>query len=167
VRRFLLHILFNVIKRIRHYGVLASSCKGVKLAAAREALRMPAANELAVESAQAFMARVAQIDVGLCPCCKLGRLRVTAVLAALFDAGRGRVTHSSAQANDAKPATPNGTNLKSPVIICACKRTQAYKPLYRQTARLRGGGSVQQGLSAAFEGVRLCWHRSAADKRYS
>jgi hypothetical protein len=81
VRRFLLHILPNGVKRIRHYGVLASGCKGVKLAAARAALRMPAANALALESATAFMARVAKIDVGLCPCCKLGRLRVTAVLA--------------------------------------------------------------------------------------
>ena len=83
VRRFLLHILPNGIKRIRHYGVLASACKGVKLAAARAALQMPVANPQATESAQAFMARVARIDVALCPCCGQGRLRVTAVLAGL------------------------------------------------------------------------------------
>jgi hypothetical protein len=80
VRRFLLHVLPTGIKRIRHYGVLASACKGVKLNAARLALQMPAANPLAMESAQGFMARVAKIDVGLCPCCKVGRLHVTAVL---------------------------------------------------------------------------------------
>ena len=81
VRRFMLHILPSGIKRIRHYGVLASSCKGVKLAAARAALQMPPSNPQALESAHAFMARVAQIDVLLCPCCKLGRLRCIAVLA--------------------------------------------------------------------------------------
>ncbi len=71
------------IKRIRHYGVLASGCKGVKLAAARVVLQMPLPNPKASESAQAFMARVAQVDVLVCPCCKQGRLHVTAVLAGL------------------------------------------------------------------------------------
>ena len=80
VRRFMLHVLPTGIKRIRHYGVLASSCKEFKLNAARRALQMPAANPQAMESAQGFMARVAKMDVGLCPCCKVGRLQVTAVL---------------------------------------------------------------------------------------
>jgi hypothetical protein len=80
VRRFLLHVLPTGIKRIRHYGVLASGCKSYKLSAARLALQMPAANARAMESAQGFMARVARLDVSLCPCCKIGRLHVTAVL---------------------------------------------------------------------------------------
>lgn len=80
VRRFMLHILPTGIKRIRHYGVLASACKADKLTAARQALQMPAVNAQAVESAQAFMARVASIDVSVCPCCKVGRLHVAAVL---------------------------------------------------------------------------------------
>jgi hypothetical protein len=80
VRRFLLHILPTGIKRIRHYGVLASSCKGRKLTAARWALQMPQLNPRAMECAQGFMARVARIDVDLCPCCKAGRMRVTQVL---------------------------------------------------------------------------------------
>jgi hypothetical protein len=42
---------------------------------------MPGINPEALESAQAFMARVARIDVGLCPACKLGRLRTAEVLA--------------------------------------------------------------------------------------
>ncbi len=37
VRRFMLHVLPTGSKRIRHYGVLASNCKAVKLAAARQA----------------------------------------------------------------------------------------------------------------------------------
>ena len=83
VRRFMLHILPTGIKRIRHYGVLASACKGVKLRAARTALQMPVPNPQAIESAQAFMARVAKMDLSLCPCCKVGRLRTIAVLARL------------------------------------------------------------------------------------
>jgi hypothetical protein len=81
VRRFLLHVLPTGAKRIRHYGVLASSCKALKLAQARQALLMPAGNPKAVESAKDFMARVANLDVLQCPCCKLGRLRFTEVLA--------------------------------------------------------------------------------------
>ena len=80
VRRFLLHVLPTGLKRIRHYGMLASSCKAVKLDAARQALRMPQGNPKAIESATDFMARVAKIDVLQCPCCRLGRLRITQVL---------------------------------------------------------------------------------------
>ena len=80
VRRFMLHVLPTGIKRIRHYGVLASSCKRVKLDAARLALQMPAISSQALESAQAFMARVTKMDVVLCPCCRIGRLHITATL---------------------------------------------------------------------------------------
>jgi len=80
VRRFMLHVLPTGIKRIRHYGVLASSCKKVKLRVARLALQMPVINPQAIESAQAFMVRIAKINVLLCPCCKVGTLHVVAVL---------------------------------------------------------------------------------------
>ena len=80
VRRLLLHILPTGLKRIRHYGVLASSCKGGQLTAARQSLKMPQPNAQAMECAHDFLARVARIDVRLCPCCKAGRLQVTAVL---------------------------------------------------------------------------------------
>ena len=49
-------------------------------------LQMPAPNPQAIESANAFMARVARIDVLLCPVCRQGRLHITAVLA-----GQGRL----------------------------------------------------------------------------
>jgi hypothetical protein len=83
VRRFMLHVLPTGIKRIRHYGVLASACKATKLDAARQALQMPAVNPQAVESAQAFMARVLKLDVSKCPCCPNGRLYVAATLVGL------------------------------------------------------------------------------------
>jgi hypothetical protein len=76
VRRFLQHVLPSGVKRIRHYGVLASGCKAVKLTAARLALQVPALSPHAVESAQAFIASVSKIDATLCPSCKLGRLHV-------------------------------------------------------------------------------------------
>jgi hypothetical protein len=78
IRRFLLHVLPTGIKRIRHYGVLASACKTDKLAAARLALRMPQTNPPAQESARAFMVRVARIETMLCPCCKTRLLQVVA-----------------------------------------------------------------------------------------
>ena len=73
VRRFLLHILPTGLKRIRHYGVLASTCKAVQLTAARLALQMPQARVRAMECAHDFMVRVDRIDVHLCPFCR-GRL---------------------------------------------------------------------------------------------
>jgi len=80
VRRFLLHVLPAGIKRIRHYGVLASACKAVKLGQARQALHMPVPNAMAMQCALAFMARVAGIDIDVCPTCKVGRLRVACVM---------------------------------------------------------------------------------------
>ena len=44
IRRFMLHILPTGIKRIRHYGVLASRCRTDKLKAARQALQLPPSN---------------------------------------------------------------------------------------------------------------------------
>ncbi len=80
VRRFLLHVLPNGVKRIRHYGLLAAACKAVKLEHARQALQVPAGNPQAIETARDFMARVARIDVLLCPGCQAGRLHVVQVL---------------------------------------------------------------------------------------
>ena len=69
-------------KRIRHYGLLAPAAKTERLAAARKLLAMPAANPQAREDAQAFMRRVATIDIECCAHCKLGRWRVLEQLSA-------------------------------------------------------------------------------------
>ena len=84
VRRFLLHVLPSGLKRIRHYGLLAPS-KAQSLAQARTQMQMPQANPVALESAQDFMRRVAQVDLHQCPCCQVGRLRLVETL-------RGRKT---------------------------------------------------------------------------
>ena len=74
--RFLEHVLPSGFKRIRHYGLLAPAAKTQQLALARRLLAMPAANPQAREDAQAFMRRVAAIDIACCPHCRLGHWRV-------------------------------------------------------------------------------------------
>ena len=70
---FLQHVLPGGFKRIRHYGLLAPAAKTAQLALARQLLAMPAANPQAREDAQAFMRRVAAIEVDCCPHCRTGR----------------------------------------------------------------------------------------------
>ncbi len=83
IRRFLLHVLPKGIKRVRHYGVLAPGRKRTTLARARLALKMPEPSPAALECAQAFMQRVAQIDIAQCPCCAPGRMQIIAVMLGL------------------------------------------------------------------------------------
>lgn len=86
IHRFMLHVLPAGIKRIRHYGLLASACKTQRLAQARAALGMHAAEPKAMESAAQFMCRVAGLEVLRCPRCMAGRLAVVQTLA-----GRSRL----------------------------------------------------------------------------
>ena len=76
IGRLLQHVLPPGFKRIRHYGLLAPAAKIERLALARQLIAMPAANPRAREDAQAFMRRVAAIDVECCAHCRLGRWRV-------------------------------------------------------------------------------------------
>lgn len=80
VGRFLQHVLPPGFKRIRHFGVLSPAHKRERLAAARNALNVPAPSPPALEAAAAFMKRVALMDIARCPCCGEGRLRIVAVL---------------------------------------------------------------------------------------
>ena len=72
IARLLQHVLPPGFKRIRHYGLLAPAAKTERLALARKLLAMPAANPRAREDAQAFMRRVAAIEIDRCTHCKLG-----------------------------------------------------------------------------------------------
>lgn len=76
VARLLQHVLPVGFKRIRHYGLLAPAAKSWRLALARGLLHMPQPNPCALEDAQAFMRRVAAIEIGRCPHCALGRWQV-------------------------------------------------------------------------------------------
>ena len=93
IARFLQHVLPPGFKRIRHYGLLSPALKAQRLAAARAALAMPAANEQAREDAAAFLKRVAGIDASCCPHCRLGRWRTTEVLPAQRAGPHGGIAH--------------------------------------------------------------------------
>jgi len=82
IARFLQHVLPPGFKRIRHYGLLSAATKTERLAKAREALAMPAANVQAREDAAAFIKRMAGIEVSCCPHCRLGRWLTIEVLQA-------------------------------------------------------------------------------------
>lgn len=74
------HILPTGLKRYRHYGLLANPA-GHRLAQARAALNMPVSNPVATECVQAFMQRVARVQIRQCPVCQHGQLVVVQVLA--------------------------------------------------------------------------------------
>jgi hypothetical protein len=76
IGRLLQHVLPPGFKRIRHYGVLSPAAKTERLTLARQLLAMPAPNPQAREDAQAFMRRVAAIEIDCCPHCKIGHWRV-------------------------------------------------------------------------------------------
>lgn len=82
IGRLLQHVLPPGFKRIRHYGLLAPAAKVRRLALARQLLAMPAANPHAREDAQAFMRRVAAVEIECCPHCRIGRWRVIQQLTA-------------------------------------------------------------------------------------
>ena len=87
IDRFLLHVLPQGFKRIRHYGVLGPAGKAVKLAQARAALAVPPPDPPVVESVAAFMLRIDRLAWARCRHCGQGScVPTTAALAPL----RGR-----------------------------------------------------------------------------
>jgi len=82
VARLLQHVLPPGFKRIRHFGLLAPAAKVQRLALARQLLAMPQPSAQAREDAQAFMRRVAAIEIDGCPHCKLGHWRLVHALQA-------------------------------------------------------------------------------------
>lgn len=81
IGRFLLHALPSGFKRIRHYGILAPCKKKEYLGACRAALCVPQPDTAVIETVEAFMQRVAHIDIARCTCCEQGRLHVVAAIA--------------------------------------------------------------------------------------
>ncbi len=81
IDRFLLHVLPQGFKRIRHYGVLGPAGKAVKLAQARAALAVPPPDPPVVESLAAFMLRIDRLAWMRCRHCGQGYCVPTAALA--------------------------------------------------------------------------------------
>jgi hypothetical protein len=80
LRRFLLHILPDRFVRIRHFGFLANRGRTVKLARCRALLAVAApAPPDPPEPVATLMLRVTGVDIGQCPVCHAGRLRLGAV----------------------------------------------------------------------------------------
>lgn len=73
IGRFLLHVLPQGFKRIRHYGLLSPARKKLCLAAASAALALPQPHPAAVEAAADFLRRVAGIQWLACPHCRQGQ----------------------------------------------------------------------------------------------
>lgn len=76
IGRFLQHVLPQGFKRIRHYGLLASCHKRTKLALCRLALHAPEPDQAVIETVDAFMLRVAQINITRCTHCATGVMHV-------------------------------------------------------------------------------------------
>jgi hypothetical protein len=81
IGRFLLHVLPQGLKRIRHYGLLANCHKAAKLAACRIAFALPKPDQPLIETIQEFMKRVAQLDVIRCTQCNAGSFHVLRTIA--------------------------------------------------------------------------------------
>jgi len=76
IRRFLLHVIPDSYKRIRHYGFLANRCKKQELVRCRDLLGLcPDLPPIPTETMQEKMLRLTGVDVTVCPCCKQGRMR--------------------------------------------------------------------------------------------
>src|SRR4249919_1609539 len=70
IRRFLLHVLPNQFRRIRHFGFLGNACRAAKLARLRAALALPEPTPVA-EPAD-YRERYALLigwRIDVCPCC--------------------------------------------------------------------------------------------------
>jgi hypothetical protein len=70
IRRFLLHVLPNQFRRIRHFGFLANACRAAKLARLRAALAIPEPTPVAEPTD--YRERYALLigrRIDLCPCC--------------------------------------------------------------------------------------------------
>jgi hypothetical protein len=80
IERFLLHVLPDGFKRIRHYGLLAPAAKATKLALARQVLSVPAPDPLLTATVEEFLQRVGRGEWARCPHCGAGRFVSTAVI---------------------------------------------------------------------------------------
>jgi hypothetical protein len=69
LRRFLLHVLPQGLKRIRHYGLTASRGKHEQLAQARLALGVETPPPIDTETVTSFILRISGIDLQRCHQC--------------------------------------------------------------------------------------------------
>jgi hypothetical protein len=79
IRRFLLHTVPNSFHRIRHFGFLANRAKAKDLARCRTLLAAPAPPpDEPPKTTRDLLLELTGVDLGACPRCPSGRLRITA-----------------------------------------------------------------------------------------
>lgn len=75
IRRFLLHVLPKGFVRIRHFGFLANRNKAEHIEKLRRVFELPLDTENDdPQSIEEQIHKLTGIDLGLCPCCKKGRM---------------------------------------------------------------------------------------------
>jgi hypothetical protein len=76
IRRFLLHVIPDSYKRIRHFGFMANRCKKQQLRKCRELLGIcPEPPQIPEETLQEKMLRLTGVDIAECPRCKQGHMK--------------------------------------------------------------------------------------------
>jgi hypothetical protein len=76
IRRFLLHVVPDSYKRVRHFGFLANRCKKQDLRKCRELLgQSPDPPAIPEETLQEKMLRLTGTDITECPHCRQGRMK--------------------------------------------------------------------------------------------
>lgn len=93
IRRFLLHVLPDGYKKIRHFGFLASRCKKKNLAKCRQILGLP--EELPLlepETVRERMLRLTAVDITLCPRCKNGQMKKVRELISAWESRLKKMT---------------------------------------------------------------------------
>jgi len=76
IHRFLLHVIPDSYKRIRHFGFLANRCKKQQLRKCRELLGLcPEPPQIPEETLQEKMLRLTSVDITECPRCKQGHMK--------------------------------------------------------------------------------------------
>ena len=81
IRRFLLHVLPDGVKRVRHFGFLANRTKKHALPQCGKLLgRNPALAKIPKRSAQDLLLELTGIDLSRCPRCQKGLMIVVAEL---------------------------------------------------------------------------------------
>jgi hypothetical protein len=81
LRRFLLHVLPAGFVRIRPFGLLANRGRAAKLARCRALLAaLPPTAPAGAEPVATIMFRLTGVDIGECPVCRAGRLRIVGLL---------------------------------------------------------------------------------------
>jgi hypothetical protein len=80
LRRFLLHVLPEGFMRIRHFGLLANRRRSKALPRCRALLGQCTPSPPTPETPEARVHHLTGVDLGTCPICRHGRMRVTATL---------------------------------------------------------------------------------------